>query len=271
MFQARFHSFWVEVFFTNFFPVTSFLHQPSFLYGKPHEYSSLRSFGCSCYPAHRDYATNKFDFKSLHYMFLGYNDKFKGYRCLYPPTSRVYISNHVFFYENLFHLVMYSDIFISMLPLQHLRHWHLHRSLHCEIMQWEKRYVIVLKQIHGILFLKLLICLVGRKWMYRTKLNANGTLNKHKACLVVQGNNQEAWVGFLETYNLIVRTATVRKNVTQCSNIWMGGQENGCTKCFLTWRSQWNCLHVSTCRFCRQNETWSCLPLIQITITLCLV
>lgn len=84
MFQARFHSFWVEVFFTNFFPVTSFLHQPSFLYGKPHEYSSLRSFGCSCYPAHRDYATNKFDFKSLHYMFLGYNDKFKGYRCIHP-------------------------------------------------------------------------------------------------------------------------------------------------------------------------------------------
>lgn len=32
-------------------------------------------------------------------MFLGYSDKHKGYRCLYPPTGRVYISRHVIFDE----------------------------------------------------------------------------------------------------------------------------------------------------------------------------
>ena len=47
----------------------------------------------------RDYQATKFDPKSLHCVFLGYNDKYKGYRCLYPPTGRVYISRHVLFDE----------------------------------------------------------------------------------------------------------------------------------------------------------------------------
>lgn len=35
-------------------------------------------------------------------MFLGYNDKYKGYRCLLPSRGRVYISRHVIFDESIF-------------------------------------------------------------------------------------------------------------------------------------------------------------------------
>jgi hypothetical protein len=28
---------------------------------------------------------------------------------------------------------------------------------------------------------------IGVKWVYKTKLNANGTINKHKAIMVVKG------------------------------------------------------------------------------------
>lgn len=69
------------------------------LHGVPPEYSALRTFGCSCYPTLRDYAANKFDPRSLKCVFMGYNIKYKGYRCLYPPTGRVYISRHVLFDE----------------------------------------------------------------------------------------------------------------------------------------------------------------------------
>ena len=38
------------------------------------------------------------------------------------------------------------------------------------------------------------------KWVYGTKLNANGFVNKHKARLVVKGYNQVFGVDFLETF-----------------------------------------------------------------------
>lgn len=41
-------------------------------------------------------------------MFLGYNEKYKGYRCVYPPTGRFYISRHVLFEESDF---PFADIY----------------------------------------------------------------------------------------------------------------------------------------------------------------
>ena len=99
--------YWVEAFFTatflsNLLPTSSLpnnqiLYQK--LFGKAVNYSFLRTFGCACYPSLRAYATNKFDPRSLKCVFLGYNDRYKGYRCIYPPTGRVYITRHVLFDE----------------------------------------------------------------------------------------------------------------------------------------------------------------------------
>lgn len=44
--------------------------------------------------------TNKLDPKSLPCVFLGYNEKFKGYHCYYPPIRKVFISRHVLFDEH---------------------------------------------------------------------------------------------------------------------------------------------------------------------------
>lgn len=46
-------------------------------------------------------------------VFLGYSEQHKGYRCLYPPTGRVYLSRHVLFDENQF---PYSDRFKDLVP-----------------------------------------------------------------------------------------------------------------------------------------------------------
>lgn len=51
---------------------------------------------------------------------------------------------------------------------------------------------------------------LGCKWVFRTKLQSNGTLDKLKARLVAKGYEQEEGVDFVETYSLVVRTATVR-------------------------------------------------------------
>lgn len=81
------HNLWVEAFFTaafigNLLPSSVLQHKKSpyeKLHGKAPIYTSLRVFGCKCYPYIRPYMKNKLDPKSLVCVFLGYNEKYKGY------------------------------------------------------------------------------------------------------------------------------------------------------------------------------------------------
>ena len=111
MFHVRVpQQFWVEAFFTAVFLI-NLLHASSLpdhkspyqmLYGSAPVYTALRAFGCKCFPSLCPYMNNKLDPKSLACVFLGYNEKYKGYRCYYPPTGRVFISRHVLFDESSF-------------------------------------------------------------------------------------------------------------------------------------------------------------------------
>lgn len=50
---------------------------------------------------------------------------------------------------------------------------------------------------------------VGCKWVYRTKLNSDGSLNKHKACLVAKGFHQQSGIDFIETFSPVVKHPTI--------------------------------------------------------------
>jgi len=50
---------------------------------------------------------------------------------------------------------------------------------------------------------------LGSKWVFQTKLNADGSLDKLKARLVAKGFDQEEGIDYLETYSPVVRSATV--------------------------------------------------------------
>lgn len=105
------------------------------LYGQSPDYTSLRVFGCACYPTLRDYAHNKFDMRSLQCVFLGYNEKFKGYKCFLHPTGRVYISQHVIFDENVYpfsklHFVLSSTTSIPLLSAWQQSFIQTHQNLH---------------------------------------------------------------------------------------------------------------------------------------------
>lgn len=41
---------------------------------------------------------------------------------------------------------------------------------------------------------------IGPKWVYKTKLNSNGLINKHKARIGVKGYAQEADVDYIDTF-----------------------------------------------------------------------
>ena len=51
---------------------------------------------------------------------------------------------------------------------------------------------------------------IGVKWVYRTKLNSDGSVNKHKARLVVKDYTQMFGVDFSETFALVPRLDTIR-------------------------------------------------------------
>lgn len=61
------------------------------------DYTSLRTFGCACWPNLRPYNDKKLQFRSKRCVFLGYNNLHKGFKCLDPSVGRVYISRNVIF------------------------------------------------------------------------------------------------------------------------------------------------------------------------------
>jgi len=52
--------------------------------------------------------------------------------------------------------------------------------------------------------------LVGCKWVYKLKLNSDGSISRYKARLVAKGFHQQAGIDFHETFNPVIRPATVR-------------------------------------------------------------
>jgi histone deacetylase 1/2 len=62
------------------------------LYKMKADYTSLRIFGCACWPNLRPYNYHKLAFRSKQCAFLGYSNLHKGFKCLDISSGRVYIS-----------------------------------------------------------------------------------------------------------------------------------------------------------------------------------
>jgi len=100
------HNFWVEAFSTAVFlinrlPTSKLDHISPYekLLQQTPDYAFLKSFGCACFPHMVPYNRHKLSFKSVPCVFIGYDDHYKGYRCLDPISGRIYISRYVVFDE----------------------------------------------------------------------------------------------------------------------------------------------------------------------------
>lgn len=103
---------------------TSFLNNKcpfEVLYKIKPDYSSLRSFGCLCYPiipkVHRD----KFEPITSPRVFVGSPFGVESYKVLCLTTKKIHISRDVIFHENVFPITLpsHKSTFPSVLQLVH--------------------------------------------------------------------------------------------------------------------------------------------------------
>lgn len=101
--------YWVDVFFSasyiiNMLPAVGSDSTSPYekLFGSKPEYTALRVIGSVCYPCLRPWASHKLEPRSLQCVFLGYSSQYKGYRCLHPPSGKVYITRNTIFDEECF-------------------------------------------------------------------------------------------------------------------------------------------------------------------------
>ncbi|KAB2601869.1 hypothetical protein D8674_002874 [Pyrus ussuriensis x Pyrus communis] len=100
------HKFWVEAFTTAAFLINRLpLHHLGNispyekLFAKVPDYRFLKTFGCMCFPHLVPYNKHKLMPKSIPCVFIGYDNQYKGYRCLDVASGKVYISRNVQFDE----------------------------------------------------------------------------------------------------------------------------------------------------------------------------
>jgi transposase InsO family protein len=91
-------NYWVEacltaIFLINRMPYPILQNSTLFtqLFKAEPECSTLRIFERACYPLLRPYNKHKLQFRSKQCIFLGYSSNHKGYRCMDPTNSRIYI------------------------------------------------------------------------------------------------------------------------------------------------------------------------------------
>ncbi|KAJ9557137.1 hypothetical protein OSB04_011751 [Centaurea solstitialis] len=72
------------------------------LYSRVPSYDNFKTFGCQVFPYLRDYSANKLAPRSIPCIFIGYSSQYKGFCCLDPATSRIYITRHARFNETFF-------------------------------------------------------------------------------------------------------------------------------------------------------------------------
>lgn len=80
--------------------------------------------------------------------------------------------------------------------------------------------------------------ILGSRWVFKIKLNSDGSIRRFKARLVVQGNHQEYGGNLFDTFSLVAMFS----NISSCFYCRCDSQvaysSTRCFKCFLVWDSE---------------------------------
>ncbi|CAL5331407.1 unnamed protein product [Camellia sinensis] len=239
--------FWAEaantaIFLLNRLPTRALKRKTPFeaWYGYKPSLHNFKVFGCLCFSYVPQVKRDKLDKKAEPGVFIGYSNISKAYRVFHPQTGKILISRDVTFMENeqwnwddgekdqfLENLQPFEDN-VDDPPVRGAR---LLSDIYqrCNVaitepagfeeakndQKWMEAMKEEMRMIEKNHTWELMEKpqnrkIIGVKWVFRTKLNADGSVNKYKARLVVKGYAQIYGVDFSETFAPVARLDTIR-------------------------------------------------------------
>ena len=93
------------------------------IFGKPPNYSTLRTIGCVCYVDHQPPECTKLTAQYAKCVFLGYSTHQKGFICYDPHLHRIRVSRNVIFQEDTYLFatnktltLLHPNLFLPLFP-----------------------------------------------------------------------------------------------------------------------------------------------------------
>ncbi|RVW82656.1 Retrovirus-related Pol polyprotein from transposon RE1 [Vitis vinifera] len=213
-------SFWAEaantaVFLLNRLPTKALQKQTPFeaWFGYKSMLMNLKTFGCLCFSYVPQVKRDKLDKKSEPGIFIGYSSTSKAYRIYLPQNSKIVVSRDVKFLETEKwswdeQNQQYIDEDVDELPVRGFRTlFDIYQRCNIAVLEPAGFVEAAENKIWRVAMQEELNMIdknntwelvdrpshkkpIGVKWVYRTKLNSDGSINKHKARLVVKGSKK---------------------------------------------------------------------------------
>ena len=213
-------------------------------YGFKPSLKNLKVFGCLCFVYVPQIKRDKLDKRAKAGILVGYNTISKAYRIFQPNTKKILISRDVHFMENdewdwegkhsalvpdqVPKLQLKEDELVDDIPVRGMRSLSdIYQRCNVALLEttdfWEAeknpKWITTMKEELKMIGKNETWKLVrkpadrkviGVKWIFRTKLNPDGSINKHKARLVVKGYAHIFGVDFSDTFAPVARLDTIR-------------------------------------------------------------
>ncbi|KAK4388552.1 Retrovirus-related Pol polyprotein from transposon RE2 [Sesamum angolense] len=206
------------------------------LYNKPPNIANLRVFGCLCYTTNILPSKTKFDSRASKCIFLGYSQSQKAYKVYSLDSNTLFTSRDVVFHEHTFPFqavsidsdpvsiplpIVDSDVYTPSpdppIPFSNSLHPFPEPKDYLQASKDSNWVAAMNKELEALKANDTWILTslppgkqtIGSRWVFKLKLNPDGSVERYKARLVAKGYQIEG-VDYFDSFSPVAKSVTVR-------------------------------------------------------------